>query len=375
MMRAQTLAEWKEAMRVRAMPSSNFTYADADGHILLVWNARLPAFPHAPAPDRALPAAGTDDIWTELVAWDELPRHEDPAGGYVQNSNDTPHFDNGLEILDHADLPPGTPEPRLRLRSQLSLRLAEEMGDDLTLDGVIAAKHDLTMLAAERLKDDLVGAARSDAAEAWLATGRAGAIDIADLQRAADLLAAWDNRASVDARGAVLFDRWLRAYTAAVPDSLEWTEPWSIARPRTTPRGLGDPESGVRALTVAMAEANARWGGWDVAWGDVHRARLGDVDLPAPGCSNLAGCFRILEYRTGDDDLLEVRRGDGWISAVEFTDPLQARSILAYGQTNDPTSPHHTDQLQRFLDGDFKRVVFDWAEIEAAAVRRYRPGR
>ena len=39
------LSEWLEVMRTRAHPSSNFTYADADGNIVLYYNARIPALP------------------------------------------------------------------------------------------------------------------------------------------------------------------------------------------------------------------------------------------------------------------------------------------------------------------------------------------
>ncbi len=370
MMRSTSLDEWKDAMRIRAMPSSNFTYADADGNILLVWNARLPAWPHALVADSIIDARRSDDIWTELVPWDDLPRHENPPGGYVQNANDPPHFNNGLQPLDSATLPLGVPGPRLRLRSQLSLRLAEFLGDDLTLDDVIAAKHDLTMLAAERLKPELVDAARSALSRGWVPEGT----EAEDLVRAADVLDAWDNTAAIDAVGAVLFERWLQAYTRLVPDSVEWTERWTPSQPTETPRGLGDPRAGVEALREAMRQSTARWGRWDLPWGDVHRARLGDLDLPAPGCSNLTGCFRVLEYGEGSDGREVVRRGDGWIFAVEFTEPLEARTILAYGQTDDPASAHHTDQLAMFLDGRFKTALLAWPAIEAAALRRYHPG-
>src|SRR5690606_33948757 len=109
----------------------------------------------------------------------------------------------------------------------------------------------------------------------------------------ADLLEGWDNTASVEARGAVLFDEWLREYFDAVPDSLIWTQEWIVEHPMLTPTGVGSPDAAVRALEAAMDTLTARWGGWDLPWGDVHRARLGDSDLPAAGCSNRAGCFRI----------------------------------------------------------------------------------
>ncbi len=370
MMRSRSLGEWKAAMRVRAMPSSNFTYADADGNIAYVWNARLPAFPHEPS-DTALAADALGDLWTELVPWDSLPRLENPPGGYLQNSNDPPHYTTMRAVLRPEDLPVGSPEPRLRLRSQLSIRLAEQLGDSLTLDDVIDAKHDLTMLAAERLKPDLVRAAR-DAASA----GRVPAGADADaLGAAADLLERWNNRASADARGAVLFDRWLRRYDEQVDSASYWTRAWTPDAPMDTPTGLGDPTVGVAALAWAIDDVTRRWGSWDVPWGEVHRARLGDLDLPAPGCSNLAGCFRILEFREADDGLMEVSRGDGWIFAVEFTEPLRAYTILAYGQTNDSTSPHHTDQLAMFLEGRMKPVLFSAEAVDSAAVTRYRPER
>jgi acyl-homoserine-lactone acylase len=370
MMRSKSFGEWKGAMRVRAMASSNFTLADAEGNIAYVWNARLPDFPHEPA-DTALWAWNRGDLWTDLVPWDSLPRLENPPGGYVQNANDPPHYTNLRAPLRPEDLPVGAPEPRLRLRSQLSIRLAEEMGDSLTLDDVIAAKHDLTMLAAERFKPDLVRAAREAASAGRLP----GGADSDAVGAAADLLERWDDRATADARGAVLFDRWLRRYDDQVDSAAYWTRPWSPDAPTSTPAGLGDPDVGVAALVWAMADVTRRWGNWDVPWGEVHRARLGDLDLPAAGCSNLAGCYRILEFQEGEDGRMEVTRGDGWIFAVEFTDPLRAYSILAYGQTNDSTSPHHTDQLAMFLEGRMKRVLFGTDEVDDAAVIRYRPER
>jgi NADH dehydrogenase len=53
MMRARSLAEWKEAMRMRARVNSSFTYADRAGNIFYLWNASIPALPHPSAGDSA----------------------------------------------------------------------------------------------------------------------------------------------------------------------------------------------------------------------------------------------------------------------------------------------------------------------------------
>ena len=67
MMRATSLAEWKSAMQLRARNTSNFTYADRAGNILLLWNATLPALPHPSGGDSvATPASGSKDVWSQI---------------------------------------------------------------------------------------------------------------------------------------------------------------------------------------------------------------------------------------------------------------------------------------------------------------------
>ena len=67
MMRASSLAQWKDAMRMRALVTSNYTYADRAGNIFNLWNAALPMLPHAPAGDtRATPVREMRDMWTRV---------------------------------------------------------------------------------------------------------------------------------------------------------------------------------------------------------------------------------------------------------------------------------------------------------------------
>jgi acyl-homoserine-lactone acylase len=38
--------------------------------------------------------------------------------------------------------------------------------------------------------------------------------------------------------------------------------------------------------------------------------------------------------------------GETWISAVEFTTPLKAEGLMAYGNSTQPGTKHRTDQVQ-----------------------------
>jgi acyl-homoserine-lactone acylase len=112
----------------------------------------------------------------------------------------------------------------------------------------------------------------------------------------------------------------------------------------------------------------------DVAWGDVHRVRVGDVDVPVGGCSGDVGCFRVLWYKDDPDGKRRVVGGDGWILGVEFGDEPRAVSVLAYGENRREDSPFHSDQAAMFARGEVKPVLWSEKEIERETVVKYRPG-
>ena len=371
MMRAGSLAEWKDAMRMNARQTSNFTYADAAGNIFYVWNAALPEFPHPVAGDTAaIPVSRTDQVWTRYVPWDSLPQLLNPKGGYLHNENDPPHFTNLREPMDPARLPPTVPPPALSLRSQLALTLLTGAKKRLTLEDVVRLKYSYRMLLAERVKPDLLAAAGSPAGAAAVAGD--GAAD-SSLAAAVEVLRRWDDTSAPESRGGVLFEAWWRSY-AQDRDAPRFAVPWSRDDPMRTPRGLADPARAVRALGAAAALVQRRWGRLDVAWGEVHRVRLAGRDLPVGGCSGDLGCFRVLQFQEDSDGKLVARGGDGWILAVEFDQVPRALSVLAYGESPRPGSPWNGDQAELFVRGELKRVAFTTADVEAQVVRRYRPG-
>ena len=122
MMMSRNLAEWKEAMQMQAITSSNYTYADDRGNIFYVWNASIPNLPHASGGDTAsISATGSSEVWADVIPFDDLPQLLNPPGGYLHNENDPFHFTNLNEILPPENYPDHFPEPRLRQRSQHSL--------------------------------------------------------------------------------------------------------------------------------------------------------------------------------------------------------------------------------------------------------------
>jgi len=369
MMEARSLDEWKDAVRMRAHADQNLTYADRDGHIFYLWNAPIPRLPRPWSGDTtAVPASTTDDVWTQLWPFDSLPQLLDPPGGYLQNENDPPYFTNLNAVMDTARWPSYFPRPALGLRSQLAIRLVTSQ-PKMSLDDVIRLKFDYHMLLADRVRDDLVAAVRASRPRGEVA-------------RAIALVAAWDGTTAPDARGASLFEAWWRQYLAADTGSMRgggrmaraYKVAWSPADPVQTPRGLADPARAVAAFRAAVDTLKRAYRRWDVTWGEVHRFRLDSLDLPVGGCGGELGCFRVIGFQRAPDGKWVGARGDEWILAVEFgADGPRAYSVLAYGESDDPASGHHTDQAPLFARGQLKPVAFTEAEIERQLVRRYRP--
>jgi acyl-homoserine-lactone acylase len=359
MMRARSFAEWESALKLRARASSNFTYADRAGNIFYVWNGALPALPHPPGGDSTIvPVRSTRDVWSAIVPFDSMPQVKNPPDGYVHNENSSPHFTNLKAVLDPRRLPANVEAPSLSLRSQLALELIGKPSQKLSLEDVLRLKHSYRMLLADRVKGELLEAAR--------------AVSSDRIRAAVSVLESWDNTAAAESRGAVLFELWWRLYSARLPQPFE--EPWSVSQPTTTPRGIADRDAAVETLGLAADSVRTRFGRLDVPWGEVHRVRVGTADLPVGGCPGGLGCFRVLWFRDEPDGKRAVQGGDGWVLAVEFGTVPRAYSVLAYGESNQPGSPWHADQAARFARGELKPVAFTRADVERSAVRRYRPG-
>ncbi len=382
MMKARNLNEYKEAMRIQAKTSSNFTYADADGNIHYVWNAMTPDLPHISGGDTAaIAVTRSDQVWKKIIPFDSLPQLLNPKGGYIHNENDPFHYTNLNEIIPASKFPPHFSQPILRLRSQHALDMIAN-NKKFSLEDVVKLKYSQRMLLAERVKADLISAIQK--------TNPTGEIAAALKQ-----METWDNTVNRESKGGVLFEIWWEHYVElanggkrvrgtaasvnfpAIADSL-FAEVWSAAKPASTPKGLASASRAVEAFKLAIETSKKRYGGWDLAWGDVNRARIAGKDIPISGATGELGTFSVLWFVPHKTDKLkrETRGGDGWVIAVEFgkTKP-RAYSVLTYGESNKDGSPYFADQLELYANKQMKLVAFTETDIKKGMIKEYRPGK
>jgi acyl-homoserine-lactone acylase len=371
MSKSRSLQEFVSHLKTNQIPMFNIAYADVEGNIGYWWNGMVPRRLDDGSDYRVdVSGENTKHVWNSLHRLEELPQLINPAGGYVQNCNDPPWWTSLRNAMDPKKYPSYIePGRRLGLRTQMSLEMIESR-QRFSLEDVKRLKYHTKMLIADRVKPDLILAIKALANPSE------------DLKRGLAVIESWDNHVARESRGAVLFKKFWDNYSTDT--KTPYAVAWDPREPATTPRGLGDLALAVRHFEEAVKWTRQTYGSESIAWGEVHRLRLGDVDLPMGGESGLYGLFRVVTYAPARDGKLVVGTvekgrpmqggGDGWIFVVEFSRPLTAYSVLAYGETSNPASKHSTDQAALFANQEYKKVRFTEAEIKSNLERSYHPG-
>ena len=351
MLRARNLDEFQQAMSPLQMPFFTTMYADTDRRIMHLFNGRVPRRELGDVAYWAgiIPGDGTKTLWTEYHTYEELPKVIDPPSGWLQNANDPPWTTTFPQAIDRAEYPPYMAPSFMHPRAQRSARMLME-DESITFEEMVSYKHSTRMELADRLLDDLVGAAQ--------ASGRPKA------QAGARVLADWDRSSDAGSRGAVLFLNWARLMSSRTGGN-PFATPWREDDPMATPMGIGDLALAVDLLEEAVDTSRARHGAADVAYGDVFRLRRDGLDLPGNGQGDPLGVFRAAWYSPAEFDRQEIFGGDSFVMAVEFGDPVRAQVLLGYGNASQPGSPHRTDQLRLFAEKGMRPVWRTREEIEA----------
>ncbi|MFP6597312.1 MAG: penicillin acylase family protein, partial [Candidatus Hydrogenedentota bacterium] len=258
------------------------------------------------------------------------------------------------------DFPPYFPRDTISLRTQHNLLLMHN-DKKFSLEDIVTTKHSNRVLLADRVKNDLVKAVRRTE-------------PTREVKAAIDMLDEWDNTSAAGSRGGTLFENWWTEYSRNRDSSNLYKNEFKVSRPLETPNGLADGRRAADAFAKAVENTTKQYGDWGVTWGEAHRLRTGDLDLPVSGGSGRLGIFRVLAFRKADDGKQVARGGDGFVMAVEFADTPKAYSIVAYSQSEVEDSPHFNDQAELFANNQMKQVAFTESEIRASLLSSYHPG-
>ncbi len=278
---------------------------------------------------------------------------------YVENSNDSYWLPSArFRIGGFPRIIGAEATPRL-LRTRLGLTLAEQRlaGTDglgpagFTLDTLQQVMFGNRNLSAELARDTTVSACQ--------ASGRA------DLAEACTVLAAWDTRADVGSRGAVLWrEYWSRLQGAGVP----WTVAYDPNDPVNTPRAIDGADPRVlTALTGAVEDLRGKGIALDVPLGDLQAEPRGSERIPIHGCSEGEGCFNIVTTDRDAQGRYDPRTGASFIMTAAFdaSGVPRGEAVLSYSQSENPRSTHYADQTRLYSQEQWLPMRFTEKQIRS----------
>ncbi|MFE2976049.1 acylase [Streptomyces sp. NPDC059258] len=269
---------------------------------------------------------------------------------YVENSNDSAWLTNADRPLTGYERVFGTVATPRSMRTRGAIEDVASMADQGRLR---VSDLQRQQFANRAPAGDL---AASDVAK-WCAAlpgGTAVGTDgtPVDVSEACRVLRRWDRSVDSDSRGALLFDRFWRK-ASAVPAAELWKTPFDPADPVRTPRDLNTAAPGVgRALADAVAELRAADIALDARLGKHQFVVRNGKRLPVGGGTESLGIWNKTEpvWNAAEGGYTEVSSGSSYIQAVGWDDgrcPV-ARTLLTYSQSENPKSPHFSDQTRLY---------------------------
>ena len=366
MTKATTLKELIAALEPHAMLFGNVMSAGVDGHIYYVYNAAIPE--RDPRYDWSKPVDGSDPgtEWKGYFPLSELPQLTDPATGWMQNCNTSPF----LLTSDGNPNPQDYPKYMVREgmvagwdaqnpRGMASQRVLTSRSA-FTFEDWAAAAFDTYVITADEIlprwlrivSPDLLG---GDSAER--------------LRKAIRLLQDWDHVSRVESVPMSIYTMWHEAMKQ---------------RPETS-------ENVTFTLDQTLAELARKFGDWNAPYGEVNRlvrvTRTAQPPFGNPAFDDHEASTGIAAVNEDDGAVFTMRtvpgiqdhrrygvHGDTYVSVVEFGPTTRALSVMTFGESGDPASPHFDDQQELFTKGHFKKSWFALQEVKANAVSVYNPG-
>jgi penicillin amidase len=351
MAKARNLREFQNAMARVTLTGSNTIYADVAGNIYYLHGNAIPR--RSARFDWSKPVDGSDPEteWQGIHALADLPQVLNPKSGWLQNCNSSVFLTTaGDENPAPARYPAYmAPEPDTP-RSQRSR-------------AILAGDHHFTF--AE-----------------WTRLGLDSKIGIAE-QRVPELLAAYAKLQQSDAPRAARLEPLVEAIGAwdqvgrndSVPTTL-------FVRMETLARTIGQ----IAALEQVRNSLEGAFGTWRVAWGEVNRLQhihtsgtqeqFADArpSVQVPGAPSFTGTiFTFGTREASGQKRMYGTVGDTYVSVVEFKKRPDAHSLLVFGESADPQSPHYFDQAELYSTQKFKPAWFELREIKKHAERKYQP--
>ncbi len=323
--KATNFGEFRKAMEIHALPMFNTGYADKDGNIFYVYNAKIPKRDDRYNWHELLAGDEQANIWTNYVPFDSLPQVLNPADGFLQNCNSNPYLATGNPTDVSKPLPDWTGIETHQ--TNRAMRALETFGEDssITRKEFFKYKYDKKYSSHStiaKVRDRFI----QDIAKE----------NTPEFQEALELIRNWNLSADSTNKAAALS-------MIVLPNSFnEDNLKYDIVKIK-------------KKLRETIDFLINHFGRIDVPLGKALRLVRGETDLPLGGGPDL---LRAIYFKEKEDKYVGTA-GDCYFQAVEWgpNGELNAWTIHQYGSaTAIESSIHYDDQAKLFSKQEMKQV-------------------
>jgi penicillin amidase len=363
--RAKTMEEFAKALSKVEM-SFNFLYADIEGNIAYWHAGELPL--RVAGHSGVMPVSGTGEYeWKGFVPFEQLPHYINPKEGMILLENNKP----APESPEYSAFLMNWGTQRIERMQQLADRLPEKA----TMADLEAILEDTHYLIADKLKPELLSICSNQLEPR--------------IKEATRILKDWDNTISADSTGATIFFVWLqnvsremlmdefgdhcveplvekphlpiivnvfRGKDAKLPPSRDYFD--NI----TTPYRETKKDIVVVSMEKALDYCEKYFGTDDMKqwrWGEFSYWPLG----PLGKVPNL--------YMDPNRHHTDIIGGGASSELIEAAPGFpNARNLMPPGNSGNAESPHAKDQLQLFVNFDYKPMLFSIQDVSKRDVSK-----
>ena len=184
-----------------------------------------------------------------------------------------------------------------------------------------------------------------------------------DLQQACAVLAAWNDTADADARGATLWNAFWE-HLRDMPAAQLYAVPFDPKQPLTTPAGIAvDHAKLATAMQAALADMHNAGIAIDAPRSAALYVQRNDERIPLFGGCDTEGYFTAAcaqhPFDTRGDSMNVNPNGNSYLQVVRFEQgEVVADTLLASSESDDPASPHYADGTREYASKHWMRVPF-----------------
>ena len=350
--KAKNFSEFYDAYTMKQIPGFNVGYADRYDTIFYMSNGILPKRAEGYNWKGIVPGDTMETLWTEYHEIEDLPQVIQPKSGFIYNANHSPFKSTS------ADENPNEKDYSERMGYETydnnrSTRLLEliESYDKVSYDDFKDIKYDNSFpskFSYNFMDINLIDEIELDPNH--------------ELFEIVNEIQNWNRRTDINSIGAGLYGVLYYNLVYNYADQI---------------RKLSSEDKPVSKEIILSAVSDIKtyliehFGKVKITLGDFQKLVRGDKELPIWGLPDVITAMSSRPYKNGKH---KVFAGESYIGLVRFTDegPVM-ESIISFGNSDDPSSDHYTDQMEMYSKFQTKKMTFDKEEIYAKAKSIYNP--